>query len=76
MRINPETLRRLRQEQGLTVHQLAAKAGVAHTVVSRAEAGRNNPHPASVRKLAEALGVSVSTLIDWKDAGTEFRVRG
>lgn len=70
MRVNVETLKQLRLAQGLSIQQLAERAGVSHTVANAVETGRINPHPSTVTKLAEALGVSASTLIDWNCAGT------
>lgn len=59
-------LRKLRREQGLTIKQLADKAGVAYVTAWSAENGENNPSYATLKKLAEALGVTVSELIGGK----------
>lgn len=55
-------IRRLRQERGLTVTELASRAGMEQSSVSRIELGQVVPHHKSVAKLATALGVSVEDL--------------
>lgn len=65
MRVDTERLRRLRIEAGLSLRGLAQAAGVAHDTTMEIEAGRRRPHPATVKKLATALGVNVGDLIDW-----------
>lgn len=56
-------LRALRERAGWTQMQLAERAGIAQTVISRMEGGPNlSPRLSTLRKLAEALSVSVSDL--------------
>ena len=55
MPFSGEKLRQIRQTRGLSQRDLP----VAHDTVSRIESGRRNPHPSTLRKLAEALGVEV-----------------
>ena len=50
-------LRAVRMENYLSMSELAEKAGVSRSTVLAAELGRSRPHPRTVRKLAEALGV-------------------
>ena len=58
-------LKRLRKERGLTQLELAKTAGVAQGYVSALEAGqKNNPSVAVMRKLAKALSVPISKLLD------------
>ena len=52
-------LRRLREAAGLTQEELAARAGMSANSIAALERGRRQrPHPATVRALAEALGLS------------------
>jgi len=55
-------LKRLRQESVLSQQELATKAGVAKRTIINLELARTNAHPATVRKLAHALGVSPKEL--------------
>src|SRR5918995_7254403 len=55
MAFSGEKLRQIRQTRGLSQRDLP----VAHDTVSRIESGQRNPHPSTLRKLAEALGVEV-----------------
>jgi ribosome-binding protein aMBF1 (putative translation factor) len=50
---------REREQQGLSMSALAAKAGMHVSSISQIEGGRLNPYPGQVKKLAKALG--------WKD---------
>lgn len=56
-------LRRLRELRALSQRDLAAQAGLSVTTVNRVEMGRRRPMPSTVRKLAQALGVSPSELL-------------
>jgi transcriptional regulator with XRE-family HTH domain len=51
--------REWRQKQGLSLRQLAKRAGVSFTTVYRIEAGAISPTVAMLEKLAKALGISV-----------------
>lgn len=55
-----EVVRRLRKERGWTQRELADEAGTTQYTVSEIELGHRDPHPTTLRKLAEALGVSVA----------------
>lgn len=61
-------LERLRREQGLDQKDLAARAGVAQSTVSRAESGGKLTLDTALG-LAKALGVSVEALLG-ASAGT------
>ena len=71
MHVNTRELKRRRIEAGLSLRGLAAAAGVSHDTVMEIEGGRRSPHPATVKKLAAALGVDVGTLVDWDAEGLE-----
>ncbi|MDB1089408.1 XRE family transcriptional regulator [Streptomyces sp. ACA25] len=57
-------LKRLRTERGFTLDALAARAGVSRGMVIQIEQARTNPSVGTVVKLGDALGVSVTTLLD------------
>ncbi|GGG06821.1 hypothetical protein GCM10010912_59370 [Paenibacillus albidus] len=58
-------LKQLREAQGLTINQLAAAAGISGSQISRIENGlRGVPKPATLRKIADATGVSYEELMD------------
>ena len=59
-----DTLRKLRDEKFLSQRELARAAGVSPTTVFKLEANQAEPHPRTIRKLAEALGVEPSKLVD------------
>jgi len=54
-------LRVERERRGLSMNQLATLAGVDVATVSRLEAGAHEPSLRIIRKLAQALGVSVAS---------------
>ncbi|WP_410512457.1 helix-turn-helix domain-containing protein [Paenibacillus sp. BR2-3] len=58
-------LKKLREEKGLTINQLAAAAGISGSQISRIENGlRGIPKPATLRKIAEATDVPYEVLMD------------
>ena len=56
--------RRLRVGQVLSQRDLAARAGVAANTIAELEAGKRQAYPATVRKLAQALGVHPQELLE------------
>ena len=54
----------LREAAVLTQRELAQKAGVALLSVHKIERGTQEPRPATIRKLARALGVRPQDLVD------------
>ena len=56
-------VRRLRELSALSQRELAARAKLSVTTVNRIEIGRRKPMPKTVRKLAEALGVTPEELL-------------
>src|SRR5436309_1402890 len=59
-----ETVRTLREEKGLNQKQLAELAGISQATISRIENGDiRELKSESVKKLADALGVSVDYLL-------------
>jgi transcriptional regulator with XRE-family HTH domain len=58
-------LKRERRGEGLTQAELAKRSGVAQSTIAQIEGGaRPNPHPGTLKKLAEALGVDTRELLD------------
>ncbi|WP_243028246.1 helix-turn-helix domain-containing protein [Thermus albus] len=66
-----QRLQRLRQAKGLTLSGLAAKAGVARSLIYALEAGRANPTLATLWALAQALEVPFSELVQAQPVGEE-----
>lgn len=58
-----ENLRRLRHTAGLTLDQLAARAGVSRAMISKVERGASDPTATVLGKLAAGLDVSLSQLL-------------
>ncbi len=57
-------LKRLRERNGLTQERLAKRADVSRAYLSRLEMGRHDPPLSTIRKLARALGVPVTALLE------------
>jgi transcriptional regulator with XRE-family HTH domain len=57
-------LRELREGQVITQRELAALAGVSNKTISDIEKGKTRPHPATLRRLAAALGVNPRELAE------------
>jgi transcriptional regulator with XRE-family HTH domain len=53
-------VRRLREERGLTMEALATRAGVTISTISQLERAKSEPGWMTVRRVAEALGVSLA----------------
>ena len=57
-------LQQLRKEQGLSLDQLALKTGVSKAVLSQLENGKVNPTINTIWKIATALHVTYSALLE------------
>ncbi|MCP3966898.1 MAG: helix-turn-helix domain-containing protein [Lentisphaerae bacterium] len=57
-----QNIRKIRQEQGLTVEQLAIQSGFSKGFISRLENFRVNPSLNALQKISVALGVKVGDL--------------
>lgn len=65
-----EKLKRYRRGSGLTQKELAQKAGVTQSTVTQIETGTiAEPRPRTLTKLANALGVTPTDLLD--DVGSD-----
>lgn len=58
-------IRRLRLERGLTLKQIEASAGVSATHISEVERGKTSPTIGALARIAEALDVRPSHLVDF-----------
>ncbi len=59
-----EKLKRERRAAGLTQAELADRSGVAQSTIAQIEGGvRKNPHPRTLKSLAEALGLEARDLL-------------
>lgn len=66
-------LKHWRAARGLTLDALAARSGVSRGMIIQIEQARTNPSVGTTVKLADALGVSIATLLDFEQ-GPQVRV--
>jgi transcriptional regulator with XRE-family HTH domain len=59
-----ERLKSLRAERGLTILELALKAGVSAGIISRIERGNSNPSMRTLQRIRAALGVNLWEFLD------------
>jgi transcriptional regulator with XRE-family HTH domain len=64
-----ENLRHLRRKSGLSLEQLAAKSGVSRAMLGQIETGKSAPTINLLGRIAEALQVSVPSLISNSASG-------
>ncbi len=57
-------LQRLRKAKKLTRYALAKRAGISQTYVPKLEEGRSDPTIGMLQRLAKALGVPVTELLE------------
>ncbi|KOG88300.1 helix-turn-helix domain-containing protein [Streptomyces varsoviensis] len=57
-------LKRWRGERGFTLDALAARSGVSRGMIIQIEQARTNPSVGTTVKLADALAISITTLLD------------
>ena len=62
------TLREVRLRRLLSQRELAKRAGVVQRTIVEAEAGRQVPRLATMRKLSEALGVAPEEVDEFRAA--------
>jgi transcriptional regulator with XRE-family HTH domain len=72
MELDSEKLKEARQRKMLTQAELAELAGTTEATVNRLEQGLQRPRISTVRKLAEALGLSAESLINWESREPEM----
>jgi len=61
-RINPVTLRVIRERSGYSLRDLADLTGLSFSYIADIESGRRNPPDRTVQKLADGLGVPAAAL--------------
>jgi transcriptional regulator with XRE-family HTH domain len=66
-------VKRWRTERGFTLDTLATRAGVSRGMLIQIEQARTNPSLGTVVKIGDALGVSITTLLDYEQ-GPAVRV--
>jgi transcriptional regulator with XRE-family HTH domain len=59
-----EKIRLLRRRKGWNQREMAARAGVTQATIVRLERGAVDANISTIRKVAEALGVSPGELLD------------
>jgi transcriptional regulator with XRE-family HTH domain len=64
MDIDRKHLRRLREFSGKSIRQLAREAEISHSHLAYVESGKRKPKEGVVKKLADALDVSMNDLIN------------
>jgi transcriptional regulator with XRE-family HTH domain len=63
IQVDTERLRRLRRERALSQRALAREAGIGLDTVNKLETGLRDALPATLRKLADALGIEPRELM-------------
>ncbi|MDH6623300.1 transcriptional regulator with XRE-family HTH domain [Streptomyces sp. LBL] len=66
-------VKRWRTDRNFTLDALAARAGVSRGMLIQIEQARTNPSLGTVVKIGDALGISITTLLDYEQ-GTKVRV--
>jgi transcriptional regulator with XRE-family HTH domain len=61
--VNGQRLRQLRVERALSLRALAERSGVAFDTINKLELGHRPARLATIRKLADALGVEPKELM-------------
>lgn len=59
-----DSIKKNRERLGWTQTKLAQESGVSQTYISEIEAGKSQPTIKVLRKLASAMNISVSELLD------------
>lgn len=57
-------IRELRESKGISQQNLAAVCNFEKANLSRIEAGRTNPTVSTLYKISQALGITISELVD------------
>ena len=57
-----EFLKMIREEEKITIRELAVKSGLSCVTISLIEKGQSNPNPVTIAKLSQALGCDYDLL--------------
>lgn len=69
-------LKKIRKDRGLTLDELSAKVGLAHSTLSQYENGRRDPKKFDTwKRIASALGVTLSDLLDLNEVPLDDYVK-
>jgi transcriptional regulator with XRE-family HTH domain len=63
VRVDVEKLKELRVERALSLRELAEMSGLSHNTIWQLEHGKGGAHPRTIRRLAEAFGVTPRELM-------------
>ncbi|HWQ75811.1 MAG TPA: XRE family transcriptional regulator [Syntrophomonas sp.] len=70
-----ETLRRIRENANMNIKQLADETGLTSSHLSQIERNLASPSVSALRKIAESLGVSISTFFEYEEEESGVVVR-
>lgn len=59
-----DKIKKIRESKDLTQEMLAEQAHLSWSFISRIERGKSHPRPASLKRIADALGVQVGDFYD------------
>ena len=65
--VRGEQIRRWRMARGLSLRAFALEVGLSYQTVQAVEVGDQEPRPATLKRIADTLGVPAEDLIDWGD---------
>ena len=68
-----ENIRKFRKLQGLTQKKLAELSGLNEVTIRSYEAGKYKPKIETIKKIADALGLYITNLIELEDAPKLFK---
>ncbi|MBD5515219.1 MAG: helix-turn-helix transcriptional regulator [Lachnospiraceae bacterium] len=69
-----ENIKKIRKEKGLTQKELGELLGISQAAIGQFENSRSNPHVATVKKIASALGVKLFDIIEVNDYFEQIRL--
>jgi transcriptional regulator with XRE-family HTH domain len=69
-------LKTIRERKGLSQKALADRAGMSYTFLCNVESGKADPSLSTLKRLAKALGITVSELVKEPQPSTRRRHHG